>query len=145
LKPYSEQVVESVQNASKSQTIVFPKKVTTTDYGVDAGKSVPVNWSTTQFGYVSIDVPVDAATFAQPKLLHGTLVVDDIKGITYRSDEKGEPINPKSVRRLPPPIVEEPEPPKSDWQWYLYLGLSVLGGILVFFGFYRWWRSRSIG
>ncbi|MFQ3649422.1 MAG: hypothetical protein SNJ75_03750 [Gemmataceae bacterium] len=144
LKPYSEQVVESIQNASKSRNLVFPKKVTMTDYGVDAGKSVPVNWSTTQFTYVSIDVPMDANTFAQPKIPRGTLVVDDIKGITYQSDEKGEPINPKSVRRLPPPIVEEPEPPTSDWQWYLYLGLAVLGGLLMSFGFYRWWRARSV-
>lgn len=143
-KTHNESIVDSTLRPINGSNIVFPKKTVMKSHVLVDGKLILADWTNTIFTQVVVNPKIDANTFAMPKLPRGTLVTDEIKGITYLSNEKGEPLNPKSVRRLPPPIVEEPEPPKTDWQWYLYLGLSILGGLLVSFGLYRWRRARSV-
>jgi hypothetical protein len=142
-KSHNESIIESVLAPSNASNVVFPKKTVMKSHVLVDGKLILAHWTDTTFTQVMVNPKIDSNTFSPPKIPRGTMVIDEIKGITYRSNEKGEPINPKSVRRLPPPILYEPEPPQSDWQWYLYLGLAVFGGLLVSFGLYRWWRSRS--
>jgi hypothetical protein len=143
-KAHSEERVLEVQQTSGSNAVPFPKTVRNTIFGRLEGKLVPFDWHETRFTHVSVTTKLPEGTFAPPAIPRGMTVVDEMKQVTYKAGDNGQPANPKAVRPTSfPEFVEPPQPePERDWTLpvlFSVLGLLALGGLL----FWRWYRSAS--